>query len=98
MMNGMCGIEALAVRSPFQGSGFAVIHTQGVALGCDRPRRWRSDRPSFPWLFWLLSPFSFFRPKGANYRSPGQRPGFDAHTNDRALKGRPNSRRAEIAE
>jgi len=70
MMNAMCGIETSAVRSPFQGSTLRLPQTQGVALGYDRPRPWHSDRPA--------AQISFFRPKGANYRSPGQRPGLPA--------------------
>ncbi len=38
----MCGIDALGVRPPFQGSGLCALVTQGGALGCDGASLWDS--------------------------------------------------------
>lgn len=87
-MNAMCGISP-----PLQGLGLFASQTQGVALGFNRPRRWRFDRVAAPrrgvvigcdtqrvWRFDLCDRIDrtslFFRTNGANYRSPGQRPGY----------------------
>lgn len=36
--------DELGIRSPFQGFGLFAANSQGVALGCDRSRRWRFER------------------------------------------------------
>jgi len=74
-------MKASQIRSPLQGSGLRAVKTQGVALGCDRPRRWR---------------FHSSAPKGHSIVAQGNALGNLATIRE-ALKGRLNSQRMEVA-
>ncbi len=90
----MCGI-----KPPFQGSGLFAQPTQGVALGYDRPHRWRSRLPAN--IGNRLSQrdevapmdsrrcFDSSAPKGQAIAAQGNALGHGSRKT-RALKGRPN--------